>query len=70
MLKVVYPLTYIVWRLVPVYIAVGVTLALIGALPRNRRTPATSDNRLGRKHELRWRWFSAPPRFATRSTRS
>jgi hypothetical protein len=31
MLKLVYPLTYIVWQLVPVYIAVGVTLALIGA---------------------------------------
>jgi hypothetical protein len=39
MLKFVYPLTYIVWRLVPVYIAVGVTLALIGAAsaqPPNR----------------------------------
>ena len=31
MLKLVYPLTYIVWQLVPAYIAVGVTLALIGA---------------------------------------
>jgi hypothetical protein len=31
MSKIVYPLTYIVWQLVPVYIAVGVTLALIGA---------------------------------------
>jgi hypothetical protein len=39
MLKLVYPLTYIVSQLVPVYIAVGVALALFGpasAQPRDR----------------------------------
>ena len=39
MLKLVYPLTYIVWRLVPVYIGVGVTLALIGAASALPPTP-------------------------------
>ena len=36
MLKFVCPLTYIVLQLVPVYIAVGVTLALIGAASTQR----------------------------------
>ena len=39
MLKLVYPLTYMVWQLVPVYIAVGVTLALIGAASTQRPDP-------------------------------